>query len=129
MSDQISISPVLTDDEWRGLDRGRAVHCIGVDGDQFIGFAHDPDSEGEGVLIDGGTYTASLFEAENVRRLIAIANAALPDDDPRKITRERLQEMRDAADWIGESTSVHAFADALASYLPRELDLGQRDSP
>lgn len=125
MSDETMVWPALRPEDWQGLDRGRPVHCTGVDGDQFIGFAHHRDAEGEGVLIDGGSWTASIFEAENVRRLIAIANAALPDDDPRKITRARVEALRSVCrhnpDTLpGYGVPLRELADALASYLPPE---------
>lgn len=61
---------------------------------------------------------------------IAIANTALPDSDPRKITREMVDEVRrvasainpSAADADGEESvrSLARIADALESYLPQE---------
>lgn len=61
--------------------------------------------------------------------IIAVVNDALPDSDPRKITREKLGWIRSAiesivAEW-GEAKldavrngDLQAFADALESYLP-----------
>jgi hypothetical protein len=68
---------------------------------------------------------------------IALANAALPDTDPRKITREMVEAMRYAAYMLMEvsreaaddeefaklhtnADRLFAGADALASYLPPE---------
>lgn len=61
-------------------------------------------------------------------KLVAIANDALADDDPRKFTREWVDVLRTAAVsldpnfYAGERVEqrVQAFADALASYLPPE---------
>ena len=140
MSNNASLWPVLRPEEWQGLDRGRAVTCIGVDSGQFIGFAHEPDTEGEGVQIDDGSHTASIFEAENVRRLIAIANAALPDDDPRKITRTSVDAIRSCAARLEadvnarlmtesltqamriDAMTLHRIADGLESYLAPEVE-------
>jgi hypothetical protein len=58
--------------------------------------------------------------------VIALNNAALPSTDPRKITRERIEHIRDMlgadSSWTGASDEDFARAqhilDALASYLP-----------
>jgi predicted protein tyrosine phosphatase len=62
--------------------------------------------------------------------LIALANAALPDTDDRKITREQIVTIRFLASTsenlgVLVPTRAHVeaarrFADALASYLPPE---------
>jgi hypothetical protein len=67
--------------------------------------------------------------------LIGLANAGLPDSDPRKITRERLEALRDSVrivesdycvwkkgggDGAGFIAEQLAFLDALATYLSRE---------
>lgn len=55
---------------------------------------------------------------------IAVANAALPSGDPRKITREKVEMMRRAAwnvpDGYSGNLALSEFADALESYLPPE---------
>jgi len=58
---------------------------------------------------------------------IAVANAALPDSDPRKITRATIEDIRSAAEQIQLDPEEYyrgrrllSFADALASYLPPE---------
>lgn len=55
--------------------------------------------------------------------LIAVANAALPDDDPRKITRAKLEALRSLAIMHetargADVTDERRFIDALESYLP-----------
>jgi hypothetical protein len=69
---------------------------------------------------------------EDLRALIALANAALPDDDPRKITRAGVTAMRDDAaklrarslngddDLFLIAWRLSLLADALESYLPPE---------
>lgn len=62
--------------------------------------------------------------------LIAAANAALPDSDPRKITRAMVEEIREAAashaaydslpQFAALAARVQRIADALSSYLPPE---------
>jgi hypothetical protein len=59
-------------------------------------------------------------------KLIALANAALPDSDRRKITREKLATIRLALDLLpradDEDVMAHQaaneFVDGLESYLP-----------
>ena len=57
---------------------------------------------------------------------IALANHSLADDDPRKITRERIETLRSAMELAVEGRRHYrpaegdalAFLDALESYLP-----------
>jgi hypothetical protein len=64
----------------------------------------------------------------DVPKAIALANAALPDSDPRKITPLRVAWLRDAVAHDLKlaypnsvvSKQVEAFANLLASYLPPE---------
>lgn len=109
--------PALTLEEWQGLDRGRPVSCTGVDGDQLIGFAHELDAEGEGIRIEGGSYTASIFEADNVRRLLAIANDALPKNDPRKITRTWIDAIRSCATRLESDLNTRLMSEAVAKTI------------
>ena len=62
---------------------------------------------------------------EDIARMIALANAALPDG-PRKITERWVSAMRDAVETMmrdghGKSLALAEAADALASYLPPEV--------
>jgi hypothetical protein len=116
MSDQIE--PALDEHEWRNWTTGIVEPC-------GIPFAI-------GAACDAIAYSLD----RNPAKLIALANAALPDDDPRKITRDRIKLMRDAGGSIlsahaeycvGEECGCHddmraldAFAVALESYLPPE---------
>lgn len=70
-------------------------------------------------------------ESRDARRekgaLIALLNASLPDDDPRKITREKIIELSGAvaaAERDGvydkEYAWIREFLSALESYLPPE---------
>jgi hypothetical protein len=98
------IPPALTASEWAKQEEGD------LGGFRIVGRG-----------IDGPHYLAVL---------IARANAALPDEDPRKIRREHVRLLRDAADALPEegratalgldtnASRLHEFADALESYLP-----------
>ena len=71
---------------------------------------------------DGSFIADNAFLRVQAPGLIAMSNAALPDDDQRKITWTKIDAMRsnarDAeADGMDGSVTL-AFADALASYLP-----------
>ena len=86
----------------------------------------DPDDVR--ISLERGADQTSFFLKGDLARLIALANAALPDDEPRKITRETIV----ALDWVLEQAGctgdyTHSVADklrpirdALASYLPPE---------
>lgn len=126
------IEPALTAEQWSDLARDALI--LGDPQDK-----HSPrivaDEEGLSVQDDWGEATGAPLPA-----VIAIANAALPDTDPRKITREKVAAMRQAADeflsYLGRDygpkdnwgrapeyfaafgTETIKFADALASYLP-----------
>lgn len=65
------------------------------------------------------------FDAADLPAVIALANAALPDSDPRKITRERVAAIRTAAEGSRRhynaepfANALRDFANALESYLP-----------
>lgn len=61
-----------------------------------------------------------------IAQTITILNDALPDSDPRKITREMIEGLRNSVDVLGfcgypwRAEQVQSVADALASYLPPE---------
>lgn len=107
MSD--AIPPALTPDEWARVEPSDI-------------YGHD----------DGGVYVGAYRGGDievGVRdhALIALANAALPDTDPRKITREWVREIRGAArdyalpdGFLHSGEVLNRIADALASYLPPE---------
>lgn len=129
------IKPVLTAKDWsfRASSEQTSLGATGVRLDTF-----GPDDvvltldrfDGE----EGVSAPVSLIPA-----VIALANAALPDSDPRKITRERIALIRELAElaWLRAKSfkvaepfatrnadrakdDVLQFADALESYLPPE---------
>jgi hypothetical protein len=83
-------------------------------------------SEEEWARVHDGTARWAVLDMapEVQRKMIALANAALPDDDPRKITWEMVTVIREAAHvpqhdgatW--EDERVTRIADTLESYLP-----------
>jgi hypothetical protein len=66
------------------------------------------------------------LEPEDMPAIIAWANAALADGDPRKITRDDVKELIGAADGIdeeygdGTGSGIRAVAAKLAALLPPE---------
>lgn len=126
----------LSADQWRGLEEADGIRFRDFDAEVAIGFGHDRDGHGRGLNIaeqrkDRESESVSLFLAPSVRALIAVANAALPDSDPRKFTRATIAMLRRKADvfhptpespMLGRmrDTELDAFADALESYLPPE---------
>jgi hypothetical protein len=80
-------------------------------------------AEPEGLVLAKmpGAYLGHHVDAWDIPTLIALANHALPDSDPRKITREllaRIREIVSQSDIAYTSDDVDAFVDALESYLP-----------
>jgi hypothetical protein len=116
------ITPALTAEEWAAWKEGRGA------GETLflVNVNSGPDDPVWG----------QSFSAHPPAALIALANAALPDDDPRKITREKLVALRDCLAMAGlanddRCVSDKEFADArrydalattltdaLESYLP-----------
>ena len=97
---QIEIAPALEQQEWKDLRCG----CIAIDqvGEETHVVVTDPD--GEVVSVSG---PQELFA------LMALANAALPVGDPRKITREWIEQLRN-----GDASSRVRLADVLSALLP-----------
>lgn len=104
----IEIAPALEPEEWKHRRSG-SVSIDYVDGETHI-VVTDPD--GEIVSVSG---PAEVFA------LMALANAALPDGDPRKITREAVQllEALTTDSWAGHRATEQR--DALAC-LARSLE-------
>jgi hypothetical protein len=115
------IEPALSADEWKAssFKLGAEWWDGTVSGDE------------ESVHIESGTdpqESAGPIRGPRLASLIALANAALPDSDPRKITRARVDALRFAASSLRhecgsddeDARDVEAIADALESYLPPE---------
>lgn len=113
------IAPALSAEEW-------AKWREASDGSAFI--------EGQAVFVeDDGVGFANMdpvgvhITTAHLPTLIALVNHVLPEDDPRKITRERISDLhgavtvaeRDGA-YECEYRPIREFLDALASYLPPE---------
>lgn len=90
-------------------------------------WAHAMDEDVREGLAYEVTY---LWGSSRPAATIALANAALLDSDPRKITRTKITLLREAADshraydsiepFHAEAKSLAEFANALESYLPPE---------
>jgi hypothetical protein len=105
------IEPALTEEEWAN------------NGEDVVGGYLDWES---GVIDTSGTYVSR--GPRFIPALIALANAALSDSDPRKITREMVDDLRMAASGLRheygsvdeDAASVDRVSDVLESYLPPE---------
>lgn len=70
--------------------------------------------------------SAPMDNERDFAALIALANAALPDSDPRKLTPAKILLLREAVRYFSTtpyrewSMGLAEFADALESYLPPE---------
>ena len=106
------IAPALTPEEWDGREPFSTATLFP---DGSIGF---DDARGVTIELDGARKAAIA---------IALLNFALPDSDPRKITRQKVWDLQT---WIGPLNSHAGFRDlavvlhhhlkALESYLPPE---------
>ena len=111
MTDEIA--PALTPEEWRIYDR--AVESAREKGDALI-YSVRP------WIVNAGSTRESL------PRAMTIANAALPDDSPYKITRSDLDKLDCAASALRheygsddeDAADLDALAAKLAALLPPE---------
>ncbi|MEP6618792.1 MAG: hypothetical protein ABJE47_05740 [bacterium] len=99
------IQPVLSREEWARVARDDVRVTLAFP-------AEAPDLPDERLMIT----------TEWAPDLIALANHGLPDNDPRKITREWIDVLKRAADGGQRSGTDHEvlelLAAALESYLP-----------
>jgi hypothetical protein len=114
------IEPALTPEEWAagmkalGAVRADSVFLNRSENAVYFGIRSHDTWRGE-------PYTGAVVASKrSMAAVIAIANAALPDDDPRKITWEKIDAWIDTCDAVGawENATIRTFANALASYLP-----------
>jgi hypothetical protein len=94
----------LTPEQWKAIGGPGDSVCLRIDAPDFL---RPPDD---------------LYVSQSLApQTIAVANHLLPDDDPRKITRNRVNFLRSiAAEMPKWGGYVGAFADALESYIPPE---------
>jgi hypothetical protein len=107
MSDH-KIEPALSAEEWQFIDA-----ALGDNFWQKKSRAARLDHTIHEATTDGSGEAKPITEYAKV---IAAANAALPDSDPRRITRERLEMLRQHS----REVDLAEWADALESYLPSE---------
>jgi hypothetical protein len=116
------IAPALTPDEWAAKETRTPDH---------VRVALLLDEDGSFLEVGDGRSSADtwLIASEGMPQTIALANAALPDSDRRKITREHVALLRrlEAAEREkapeGDSWNVRdldALAGVLESLLPPE---------
>jgi hypothetical protein len=86
---QTDIESALTPDEWREMQHvGRYAtfwRDYGPDRIDVTPVKHSP-------------HVCSIDYPDDLHALVALASAALPDDDPRKITREEVEVAKDIAE-------------------------------
>lgn len=124
-NDAPDIPPALSESEWE--NEAAIVGGLGVRIRHTI--PNQPTLEISSV--DGRIATPvlhSIADTNSIAALIALANAAMNDEDPRKITRETVDTLRQmrallhgvgmGVDPEGGRTFVAELADALESLLP-----------
>ncbi len=109
------VQPALRENEWR---EGRVswLRESGV----VLSLAGDL-----GLLIEGSQHITIGKSGARLTALIAMANAALSDDDPRKLKRVHVEALRAAATGGSKTDGSDGdlltdLANALESYLPAE---------
>jgi hypothetical protein len=125
------MEPVLSAEEWARAKDEDALTDVPV-GEHVVAYVADGIVR-IALLEKPGVATGAL---DQPARAIALLNDALPDSDPRKVTREKIEAIRlraQRSDYVPESgedleangqwpldNAVDAFLDALESYLPPE---------
>jgi len=103
--------PALQAHEWR--DGRSSLRDTGV----VLSLAGDL-----GLLIEGAQHITIGRNVGRLTALIALSNAALKDDDPRKFKPEHVEALHSAADKAkgkAEAALLRNLAEAIESYLPR----------
>jgi hypothetical protein len=92
------ILPALAPNEWEERRRGR-LYVV-------------QDGGAPRLVLDHGDHIATVSRADDLFAMIALANDALPEDDPRKITwalLTRVQAMSDVLDGLARSPASTPF--------------------
>jgi hypothetical protein len=114
------IEPALTAEEWANTSatRGRDGWEVAIEAGDGISFRYDADKAGSD---DIGVPVSAL------PAVVALANAALPDDDPRKLVAADVKALNESAELIeGEyhhsllPSALCALAARIAALLPPE---------
>jgi hypothetical protein len=124
MSEQIE--PALSAALWAHLAKhkdNQSFATIVLEGgyNDELGAVGERDAEPWGI-----TQAMDSDDGKRDAAAIAALNAHLSDDDPRKITREKIDDFRDILrsyaehESSGNESAAYAFLAALESYLPPE---------
>jgi len=117
-----SIRPALTPEEWRDGDGyGRIARMASLEA-SLMDWTKSPSVRARGIRVHCD-YDHD-FWGDDLPALMALANDALPNDDPRKITRADVEALRgDIAELAdrggGDARSLHLLG-KLAALLPPE---------
>jgi hypothetical protein len=116
------MEPVLSAEEWARAKDEDALTDVPV-GEHVVAYVADGIVR-IALLEKPGVATGAL---DQPARAIALLNDALPDSDPRKITREMVNDLRDVAIGVQgacgspeKDAQLLRYVDALESYLPPE---------
>jgi hypothetical protein len=104
------LPPALRDEEWRdGRSRLRDTGVV-------LSLAGEL-----GLLIEGAQHITIGRNVGRLTALIALANAALSDGEPRKLTPTHVEVLRSAAAATSgeQASTLNELANVIESYLPR----------
>ena len=105
------LPPALQDHEWRdGQSRLRDTGVV-------LSLAGEL-----GLLIEGAQHITIGRNVARLTAIIALANAAMADDDPHKFKRahvDALRSLADSADGKHDVEVLRELASTIESYLPR----------
>lgn len=130
MSDEIP--PALDPAEWTANDDGPTMYAKGID--DMLNTIYEEESpiayfrRGTLSILDGPVGPITYHDPASFHGLMALANAALPDGDRRKLTPLMVRQLRETAAWhrahggavVADGLAV--IADALAAILPPESE-------
>jgi len=125
------MEPALTVEEWAAWRieplslKGQLVVHDDADGLEIVTYENPGDVAGM------AKFKIDTWDRGGIAGVMALANHALPDDDPRKITRADVENLRDEARAQREQYSdehmglwLDGLADKLAALLPQEGSTG-----
>jgi hypothetical protein len=118
MTKTTDIPPALTAEQWRDEQYIRSPW--------FSVSIHISGDDERGIVTEDGGDSTGAYLPSDLHATLALANHALPDGDPRKITRAMVEEIescvRFAASIVvhGDASPARAAVAALRALLPPE---------
>jgi hypothetical protein len=112
-----NIHPALTPEEWK------EQYAVRPEGTAMWPISFHREYRGLHIPVTADV-ALTVEKPKTIIAIMAAANASLPDDDPRKLTRDMVDDLRDAAAFYADNhrssmfRAVKRVADAIEAILP-----------